>query len=254
MANDPFKLDGKVAIVTGAGQGIGRACAIALAQAGAVIAVTGLAERRTDLDKVCGEIRAIGGTAQAFTLNVNDVPSIIPSLATIVSELGTLDILVNNAGVRANGPSLGLTEHDWDWVLGVNLKGTFFCSQAAATQMIGHGGGKIINVASQLAVSASSERAAYIASKGGIVSLTKTLAIEWAIHDIQVNAVGPGPTETPMTASSDPIASERFLSRSPIGRRLDPSEVATTVVFLASPASGAITGHHLLVDGGWTAS
>jgi len=254
MADDPFNLDGKVAVVTGAGQGIGKACALALGQAGATVAVTGLADRQADLDNVCEEIAAAGGKAKAFTLDVSNVPSIPPAFGAIISELGSLDILVNNAGVRVNGPSLGISERDWDWVIGVNLKGTFFCCQAAASHMSTHSGGRIINVASQLVVSAAPERAAYIASKGGIVSLTKTLAIEWASLGIQVNAVGPGPTETPMTASTDPAASAQMLARSPIGRRLEPSEVATPVVFLASPASSAITGQHLLVDGGWTAS
>jgi 2-dehydro-3-deoxy-D-gluconate 5-dehydrogenase len=254
MADDPFKLDGKVAVVTGAGQGIGRACALALAAAGATVAVTGLHDRRADLDAVCQEITGAGGKAQAFDLDVSDVPSIQPALAAIIAALGSLDVLVNNAGVRVNGPSANITEQDWDWVLGINLKGTFFASQAAAAHMSAHGGGSIINLASQLVVSAAPERAAYIASKGGIVALTKSLAIEWASVGIQVNAVGPGPTDTPMTATTDPAASDRMLARSPIGRRLEPSEVATSVVFLASPASGAITGQHLLVDGGWTAS
>jgi NAD(P)-dependent dehydrogenase (short-subunit alcohol dehydrogenase family) len=253
MADDPFKLNGKVAVVTGAGQGIGKACALALGQAGATVAVTGLADRQADLDAVCAEITSTGGKAQAFTLDVSDVPSIAPAFAGIAAALGSLDVLVNNAGVRVNGPSTGITEQDWDWVLGINLKGTFFCCQAAAAHMQGNGG-RIVNVASQLVVSAAPERAAYIASKGGIVALTKTLAVEWASAGIMVNAVGPGPTDTPMTASADAAASAQLLARSPIGRRLDPSEVATSVVFLASPASGAITGQHLLVDGGWTAS
>jgi 2-dehydro-3-deoxy-D-gluconate 5-dehydrogenase len=254
MAADPFKLDGKVAVVTGAGQGIGKACALALGQAGATVAVTGLADRRADLDSVCSEITTAGGKARAFTLDVSEIPTIPPAFAEIIAGLGSLDILVNNAGVRVNGPSLAISEKDWDWVLAVNLKGTFFGCQAAAAHMATHGGGRIVNIASQLVVSAAPERAAYIASKGGIVALTKTLAVEWASLGIQVNAVGPGPTDTPMTASADPAASAQMLVRSPIGRRLEPSEVATSVVFLASPASGAITGQHLLVDGGWTAS
>lgn len=254
MVDDPFKLNGKVAVVTGAGQGIGEACALALGQAGATVAVTGLADRRADLDKVCAEITAAGGQAKAFTLDVSDIASIALAFGSIIAELGSLNILVNNAGVRVNGPSLGISARDWDWVLGVNLKGTFFCCQAAAAHMATHGGGGIVNIASQLVVSAAPERAAYIASKGGIVSLTKALAVEWASLGIRVNAVGPGPTDTPMTASAIPTASAQILARSPIGRRLQPSEIATSVVFLASPASGAITGQHLLVDGGWTSS
>jgi 2-deoxy-D-gluconate 3-dehydrogenase len=168
--------------------------------------------------------------------------------------LGALDVLVNNAGVHANGSSLDITARDWDLVLNVNLKGTFFCCQAAAAYMTQHGGGRIISIASQRAVSAAAQRAPYIASKGGIVSLTKALAVEWVSAGITVNAVGPGPTDTPMTASSTAEATERLLRRSPIGRRLAPSEIAGAVVFLASPAGAAVTGHHLLVDGGWTAS
>lgn len=253
MTDDSFRLDSKIAVVTGAGQGIGKACALALGKAGATVAVTGLPTNQADLDEACRAIAAEGGHAEAFALDVSDTPSIGPAFNSISRTLGGLDILVNNAGIRANGPSLGLTERDWDRVLDVNLKGTFFCCQAAAKLMQGNGG-RIINIASQLAVSTAPERAAYVASKGGIVALTKTLAVEWAKLGINVNAVGPGPTETPMTASADPAATAEVVHRSPIGRRLEPDEVAGAVVFLAGPASSAITGHHLLVDGGWTAS
>ncbi len=249
MTDSSFRLDGKVAVVTGAGQGIGRAIALALGEAGATVAVTGLPDRRADLDAVCAEI----GNATAFDLDVSSTASITTAFDQIVAKLGQIDVLVNNAGIRANGPSLALTEADWDMVLAVNLKGTMFCSQAAARDMMTRGG-SIVNVASQLVTSAAPERAAYIASKGGIVSLTKTLAVEWAQHGINVNAIGPGPTDTPMTASSDQATTERLAARSPIGRRLLPEEVASTVVFLASPAAAAITGQLLMVDGGWTAS
>jgi 2-deoxy-D-gluconate 3-dehydrogenase len=253
MANDSFRLDGKVAVVTGAGQGIGRAITFALNEAGATVAVTGLHDRRADLNAVCQQITNAGGNANAFDLDVSSTTSINTAFDQIVAQFGQIDVLVNNAGVRANGPSLTLTEADWDRVLAVNLKGAFFCSQAAARGMIKEGG-SIVNVASQLVVSAAPERAAYIASKGGMVALTKTLAIEWAQYGITVNAVGPGPTDTPMTASSDQATTDRLAARSPIGRRLLPEEVANSVVFLASSAATAITGQLLMVDGGWTVS
>ena len=249
-----FQLDGKVAVVTGASQGIGLAISHALAQAGATVAVTNHPSKQDDIQRSCADIAAAGGKAQGFELDVSQTAAIRPIFNQIASDLGSVDILVNNAGVRINGPSVDITEADWDLVLGVNLKGTFFCSQAAATHMLRKGSGRIISIASQLAESASPERAAYIASKGGIVALTKTLALEWAKAGITVNAIGPGPTATPMTADSTSENEARILGRSPLGRRLTPDEIAGAVVFLASPAASAITGHHLLVDGGWTAA
>jgi NAD(P)-dependent dehydrogenase (short-subunit alcohol dehydrogenase family) len=254
MADDSFSLDGKIAVVTGASQGIGRAIAHALASAGAAVAVTSPAQHHNDIDVVCGEIEAAGGRARGYDLDVRDLDSIKSTFARIASDLGGLDILVNNAGVRAHFPALEITEEAWDFVLAVNLKGTFFCAQAAAAIMIERGGGRIVNIASQLAVSSAASRAPYVASKGGVVSLTKSLAVEWVKAGITVNAVGPGPTATPMTAGSDAATDERLLLRSPLGRRLEPEEVAGAVVFLAGPAAAAITGQHLLVDGGWTAA
>ena len=253
MTSKSFRLDGKVAIVTGASQGIGLAISVALAAAGAAVAVTNLPSKQADIDTLCTQITSAGGTAKGYALDITDTPSIKPTFARIAQEMGGFDILVNNAGVRINRPSLEISQEDWDVVLNVNLRGTFFCAQAAARLMLGAGGGRIINVASQLAVSSSPARAPYIASKGGIVALTQTLALEWVNGGITVNAIGPGPTATPLTADSTPENEATLLARSPIGRRLEPDEVAGAVVFLAGPSAGAITGHHLLIDGGWTA-
>ncbi|MCH7656480.1 MAG: SDR family oxidoreductase [Chloroflexi bacterium] len=251
MADGPFRLDGSVAVVTGGSQGIGRAVCLALAEAGAAVAVTNVRGKSADVDALCAEIAAGGGTAKGYELDVTDTPSIPAVMDRIAAELGGPDILVNNAGVRSEKASVDLTEAEWDAVLSVNLKGTFFCAQAAARHMIERGAGRIINVASQLAVAAQPERAAYVASKGGVVALTRVLALEWVSKGITVNAIGPGPTETPMTAGRG--TAQPSLGRSPLGRRLQPEEVAGAVVFLASPAAGAVNGTLLLVDGGWAA-
>ena len=253
MADGPFRLDGKVAVVTGGSQGIGRAISMALADAGASVAVTNLRVKQDDVQALCGEIARSGGTARGYELDVTETAAIPAAMDRIAADLGRLDILVNNAGVRSEIPSTELTAAEWDLVMGVNLKGTFFCAQAVARHMLAQREGRIVNIASQLAVAARPERAAYIASKGGVVALTKVLALEWAASGITVNAIGPGPTDTDMTANGGPDAEARIEQRSPIGRRLQPEEIAGAVVFLASPAAAAVTGHHLIVDGGWTA-
>ena len=251
MAANAFRLEGKVAVVTGGSQGIGRGASLALAAAGAAVAVTNLPAKREDVDEVVEEITAAGGAAKGYDLDVSDSASVRPVFDAIAADMGGVDILVNNAGVRRNAPAADITEDDWDFVLGVNLKGAFFCAQAAVAHMTN--GGRVINIASQLAVTGVPGRAPYIASKGGLVALTRALAIEWAPLGVTVNAVGPGPTATPMTAYTTPEAEAALLARSPLGRRLEVSEVVGTIVFLASAEAGAITGQHLPVDGGWTA-
>ena len=168
--------------------------------------------------------------------------------------MGRLDVMVNNAGIRARRPSLDVEEEEWDRIMAVNLKGVFFCAQAAARHMLAQGSGRIINVASQLGITAMPERAAYCASKGGVVNLTRALALEWCNQGVTVNAIGPGPTNTPMVedAPSEEALAELRL-RSPIGRRLEPQDMVGAVVFLASPAAAGVNGHLLLVDAGWTA-
>ncbi len=243
-------------MVTGGSQGIGKAVCLALARAGAAVAVTNLAEKRRDVDLLVTEIEAEGGAARGYDLDVARAGEIGPVLDAIAGDMGSLDILVNNAGIRAAAPALDVTEELWDAVHSVNLKGTFFTAQAAARHMLANGYGRIINVASQLAVTATVNRSVYISTKGGAAALTKALALEWADRGVTVNAIGPGPTDTPMTQGGDPTRPDlaAFLQRSPLGRRLEPSEIAGAVVFLASAEAGAVNGHLLLVDAGWSVS
>ena len=254
MEGDGFRLDGKVALVTGAGQGIGKALALGLAHAGASVAVTDRPDNASAADAVQREIQGKGGTARAYALDVRDLPGVRKTVDQVVAEMGRLDIMVNNAGVQVRGPSMEVTEEEWDQTMEVNLKGVFFCAQAAARHMLAQGSGRIINVASQLALSALPERAAYCASKGGVLNLTRALALEWAKHGVTVNAIGPGPTNTPLLQPVSPEANAAILARSPMGRRLEPEEMVGAVVFLAGPSAGAVNGHLLLVDTGRAAS
>ena len=255
MTQGPFRLDGMVAVVTGGSQGIGGAVSTALAQAGATVAVTNLPSKRSDVDAFVREIEAAGGKARGYDLDVTATADIAPVFDSIAADLGGLHILVNNSGVSSRSSALDVSEEHWDAVHGVNLKGVFFAAQAVARHMLNAGYGRIVNVASQLVVTSGPNRAVYVSAKGGVVALTKSLATEWAMQGITVNAVGPGPTDTPMTRNPDSARSDTdFLRHSPIGRRLQPEEIAGAVVFLASREAGAVNGHHLLVDAGWSVS
>ncbi len=252
-----LNLDGMVALVTGSGRGIGAALAIGLAQAGADVAVSDLPERMAEARGVQTRIENLGRRGAAYPMDVQVIEDINTGINRVVEEFGRLDILVNNAGIRRRQPALDVTEEDWDAVISTNLKGTFFCSQAAARHMIPQGHGRIINIASQLAVVAGENRAAYCASKGGVASLTQVLALEWIQHGITVNAIGPGPTETPGLLAADSRSQEELdqdlIAHMPLGRRMQPEELVGAAVYLASPSAGATTGHLLIVDGGWTA-
>jgi len=250
-----MRVDGKVALVTGGGSGIGKTLAICLAEAGADCVVAELPDKMASLDETCAAIEAAGRKALPLPVNLRDLDTIDPMVAEAVAKLGRIDILVNNAGVNIPRAALDLTEEDWDGVLDVNLKGLFFLSQRVAKEMVKQGDGKIINIASQNGVVGYYKRAAYCSSKAGVVNLTRVLAIEWAEHKINVNAVGPTFILTPLTQSTfdDPVLREDLLKRIPLGRVGQPEDVAGAVVFLASPAADLVTGHTLLVDGGWTA-
>ena len=250
-----FDLTGSVAVVTGAGSGLGKAIATALARHGADVAVTELPGKTALAEETVGELLALGRRALAIPLDVTDLGSIDALVPAVVGSLGRFDILVNNAGLNIQRHALEVTEQDWDRVLDVNLKGLFFCSQAAGRHMVEHGGGRIVNIASQMGLVGYWRRAAYCSSKAGVVNLTRVLAIEWAKHGINVNAIAPTFVLTPLTASmfEDADFKADVFARIPLGRLADPDDVANAAVYLASPAAKMVTGQTLAVDGGWTA-
>jgi len=248
-----FRLDGQVALVTGASKGIGWDLAKAMAHAGASVAVA--ARDQESLERLADEIRSDGGAALAVELDVRDVEQISTVFEDVRRRLGSLDVLVNNAGLGANHPAEDITESDWDEMMDVNLRGLFFACQAAGRIMLEQGQGRIINMSSQAGVVGIREHAVYSASKGGVNLLTKVLALEWSSRGVTVNAVAPTFIYTPGTAErlDQPEYLEGVLSRLPIGRVGTTTDVAAAVLYLASPAGGMVSGHVLVVDGAWTA-
>lgn len=251
-----FNLTGKVALVTGARRGMGKSHALALASQGAAVAVTDI--NQEECQKVVDEITAKGGKAAAFKLDVSSKAEVDSVFDQVVKQFGRLDILVNNAGIYQPKPALELTEEEWDRTIDINLKGEFFCAQRAAREMAKNKWGRIINIASiasgQVGVGIMGG-VHYTSSKGGVLGMTETLAIELAPFGINVNAVAPGAIDTPMAAVENLPKEEMdaFLSRIVLKRIGKPEEVSAMVVFLASEEASYVTGATFYVDGGWLA-
>jgi 2-deoxy-D-gluconate 3-dehydrogenase len=250
MILDSFRLDGKVALVTGASAGLGAAVAAALAEAGADVACHGNSRAP---DATCALVEKAGRRALGVLGDLSDgeTPRIL--VARVLEQFGRLDILINNAGIIRRTRALDYSEEDWAAVIEVNLNAVFRLSQLAGRHMVARGSGKIVNVASLLSFQGGVNVPAYAAAKGGVAQLTKALANEWASKGVCVNAVAPGYMRTDNTAAlqADETRNRQILERIPAGRWGEPGDLAGAAVFLSSPAADYVNGHVLVVDGGW---
>ncbi len=251
---DLFRLDGRVALITGGSKGLGQAMGAALAHAGADVM---LVSRHAEEARATASALAAssGRRVEGLAADVTDSAQVARMVEQTLGAFGRIDILINNAGINIRKPALEMSKDEWDRVLDVNLTAPFLCSKAVAPHMIERGSGRIINMSSMLGVVGLAGRAPYTSSKGGLILLTKTLALEWAPHGVTVNAICPGPFHTPLNESltNDPAAYAAFIANIPLGRWGESAEIGGIVLLLASDAGAFITGSALTIDGGWTA-
>ena len=255
MGATSFPLQGKVAIVTGGRRGIGKAIALALAEAGADIAICDRVVEDGELEAVAEEVKRLGRRSLAVRADITQKADVDSMVQRVVDEFGVIDILVNNAAMNIRAPLLELGEDGWDRVINTDLKGYYLCSQAVGKQMVSQKRGNIINIASTAAMYTAPEMGAYCIAKAGVVMLTKILALELAQYNIRVNAIAPYMVKTKFSQPlwGDPETLKQLESEIPLGRLAEPGDIIGSALFLASDASSYITGHTIIVDGGLSA-